>query len=213
MLPPLPAPPAELLDAIPPAFAVADGLATWVRENLLDEDGPIWNEHHAHLLFADVGYLWATGEATSGGMLVLGQAEIFAPKGRGFVKTRQEHLIRSWFGRVPDFIVTLSAGFVAGALAEGDPVAPLALLEHELYHCAQAVDEFGDPRFRKAGSRKGEPVFTMKGHDVEVHLGEVDRYGAHSEALRELVRLANRGPSVARASLEGVCGTCMRRVA
>lgn len=211
MILPIPVPPPSLLDAPPPAFAVADGLSDWVREVLLDEASPIHNPEHAHLADAEIGFLWARERVTNRGRAVIGTAEIFAPRGMGWAKARQQAQVRDWFGHVPDFIVTLDAEHVADRLARDDAPAVLALLEHELTHCAQAHDEFGGPRFR----RDGRPVFTIRGHDVEEFVSVVRRYGAEAAGpdVLALVHAAQQKPEVARASLGGICGTCLRLAA
>src|SRR5690606_3683592 len=134
------------------------------------------NDDHAHLEDAYIGFLWTNAPGTHQGREVLGTAEIFSPKGQAWVKARQEAQVLAWFGVVPDFIITLSAPFVAERLDRHDHVSVCALIEHELYHCGQAFDEYGAPRFR----RDGRPAYSMKGHDVEEHIGVVERYGAYS---------------------------------
>jgi hypothetical protein len=85
-------------------------------------------------------------------------------------------------------------------------------VEHELYHCAQVLDLFGMPRFRRDD---GKPIFAMRGHDAEEFVGVVRRYGVGVAAggVAELVKAANEVPTVARAAIGLACGTCQRMVA
>lgn len=211
-LDPFPAPPRQVLHAAPPFFRPAPEVYLWARETLIEEGAPLHNPEHAHLEVAHVGVLWAAGGFAQKGRLVVGTAEMFAPKGNAWQKGRQEHQLVEWFGAVPDFVVTLDAEYVAGRLDDGDAPAVMALLEHELLHCAQAVDLFGSPRFRK---RDGRPVYTIRGHDVEEFVSVVRRYGAAAAGsdVVALAEAASRPPEIARPRLAGVCGTCLRRAA
>lgn len=104
---------------------------------------------------------------------------------------------------VPDFIITIDA---AWWLQASDAEA-CALVEHELYHCAQDRDEYGAPKFNK---QTGRPVFAMRGHDVEEFIGVVRRYGADAAGIRALIEAAEAGPEIAAASIAQCCGTCLR---
>lgn len=95
-------------------------------------------------------------------------------------------------------------------LAVCSEVEACALIDHEFYHAAQAVDDFGAPRFNRM---TGEPIWRITGHDVEEHIGIVRRYGAYSAALRQLVAAANRGPAIAAVDIAHACGTCLRKAA
>lgn len=196
-----------MLDPIaPPAFVPAPDLAEWVTNTFLDDGARLQNEEHLHLLAADIGFLWTNVPNGRQGRVVLGQAELGTPQGAsGGAWGRARALIqrREWFGDVPDFIITLDAGYGTSS----SPAEFCALVEHELYHCAQAKDPFGMPRFHRDGS----PVFTMRGHDVEEFVGVVRRYGADAAHVRELVDAANRPPEVDGARIAQACGTCLLR--
>lgn len=179
----------------------APELDEWVRAQLIAEDGAIHNPDHAHLHDADLGFLWSSAPCASKGRMVAGMAEIPAFRCNQWQKARQELQIRGWFGLMPDFIITLDAYYCQDA---SDPEF-LALVEHELYHCAQAVDEFGAPRFNQ---QTGRPTFTIKGHDVEEFVGVVRRYGVTSEAVADLVVAAANKPEVSKLNIARACGTC-----
>lgn len=123
-------------------------------------------------------------------------------------KARQQQQMVEWFGLIPDFLITLDAHYCAQAT----DVEFAALVEHELYHCAQATDEFGAPRFNRD---TGEPVWAMRGHDVEEFIGVVRRYGAGPQdgALARLIDAGSATPEVSNLNIARACGTCQMKVA
>ncbi|MGV7034858.1 putative metallopeptidase [Methylobacterium symbioticum] len=205
-----PRPPERLLGqdgadtAIP--FEPAPDLEAWARATFIDEDAVLLNEEHAHLREATLGFLWTSVSNARGGNSVVGQAEIPSIQGGKWARARFFQQVEGWFGIVPDFLITLDAGFADQA----DDATFCSLVEHELYHCAQAKDRWGAPRFSKA---TGLPIFTMRGHDVEEFVGIVARYGVGAAAgqTAALVEAAGRAPIVCSADIAGVCGTCNRR--
>ncbi|HGM6992082.1 TPA: putative metallopeptidase [Serratia marcescens] len=112
--------------------------------------------------------------------------------------------VQEWFGEVPKFIITLAADYCT----QCSDAEFCALVEHELYHIAQATDDFGAPKFNK----EGQPVLKLRGHDVEEFVGVVRRYGASVE-VQELVDAANRPAEVAQLNIARACGNCMLRLA
>jgi len=71
-----PMPPAELaVPMVERPQVPAEGLDTWVRENLLTEDAPLYNPDHAHLEYADIGYMWAASGYARKGNMVIGLCE------------------------------------------------------------------------------------------------------------------------------------------
>lgn len=69
---------------------------------------------------------------------MLGQAEPVAFRAGGWQKARAQQQMVEWFGRVPDFLITLAADYCA----ECSDAEFCALVEHELYHIAQELDGF-----------------------------------------------------------------------
>lgn len=171
------------------------------------EGSPLCNEDHEHLRGAHIGVLWTNVQNSKQMKMIAGTAEIPNVQGSKWIKARAEFQMVEWFGTVPDFLITLYAPYCADA----DHASFLALCEHECYHCAQAVDVFGEPKFRLTG----EPAFAMRGHDAEEFVGVVRRYGvgAAANGVAALVRAANQQPEVAVASITSVCGTCLRLAA
>lgn len=199
-----PSPPPRLLGV---GFEVvpAPDLSAWLFATFVNDGAPLLNEDHEHLREAAVGCLWTNVDNRRQMRTVLGTAEIFAPKGNAWQKARQEQQVRAWFGGEPDFIITVFAPYAA----EADDASFAALIEHELYHCSQAEDEYGSPRFRRDGS----PVFGIRGHDCEEFVGVVRRYGvgASASGVGHLVAAAKMKPLLSGARIQQACGTCALR--
>lgn len=189
--------PSEDLGRYTPALGVAE----WVQEHILASDGLIHNEEHAHLIDADLVFLWAPGGFTKAMKTVIGQAEEVMIRAGGWQKGRQEQQLCDWFGRVPAFMITLDANYCA----QCSDAEWCALVEHELYHIAQQLDEFGAPKFSKSGL----PKLKIRGHDVEEFVGVVRRYGASVE-VQKLVSAASVGPEMRLGSISHACGTCLK---
>jgi hypothetical protein len=185
-------------------FAPAHDVAAWLRSTFLEPRGALSNADHAHLLEAEIGVLWTNAENVTKMVGVVGMAEIFFPRGNAWQKARQRHQVVEWFGAVPDFLMTLSAPYASVC----DDLTWCALVEHELYHMAQAVDEYGAPRFRKDGT----PVFSIREHDVTEFVGVTRRYGQGvSRNVAEMVAAALAPPEVADVDAAWACGTCQIR--
>lgn len=176
----------------------------WLQAEILADTGSIHNEEHAHLIDADIRVMWASAAFTKKGRTVVGQAEQVAFRAGGWQKARMEQQMRDWFGDVPDFIITLAADYCADC-SDADFCA---LVEHELYHIAQATDKYGQPAF----TQEGQPKLEMRGHDVEEFVGVVRRYGA-SPAVQELVDAANNPAEVGKMNIARACGTCLLKSA
>lgn len=201
-----PMPRQDFLDAFHPYIALmpAPEVAEWVSDNILNPSGHIHNPDHFHLTDADVRFMWASSAFDKQGRTVLGQAEQVAMRAGGWQKARMEQQMHGWFGEVPKFIITLAGDYCS----QCSDAEFCALVEHELYHIAQATDDFGAPKFNK----EGQPVLTMRGHDVEEFVGVVRRYGASAE-VQELVDAASRPAEVSKINIARSCGTCMMKLA
>lgn len=203
-----PMPPAELLtpdlESIWPKFVPAPDVWEWIGYQILADDGTLANPDHTHLQEADIGVLWAQTAFTKQGRVVIGQAEQVMFRAGGWQKGRMERQMVDWFGGVPDFVITLAADYCA----QCTDAEFCALVEHELYHIAQAMDQYGSPKFRKD---TGLPVLEMRAHDVEEFVGVVRRYGASGQVQR-LVEAAREAPEVATADVAQACGTCLHTV-
>lgn len=204
-----PRPPAHLLgsegELTPTPFAPAPELEAWARATFIEEDALLLNEEHTHLRDATLGFLWCAIPNARQMNAVVGQAEMLSLQGGKWSKARQEMQIEGWFGRLPDFLVTLHADYAD----QCSDAAFCALVEHELLHCGQAKDAWGQSRFSKM---TGRPIFSMRGHDVEEFVSIVARYGVGNAAgqTAALVEAARRTPFVCEADIAGACGTCGR---
>ncbi|MHC2797172.1 hypothetical protein ACVINZ_006184 [Mesorhizobium jarvisii] len=200
-----PLPPAELLEANEIKFVAAVELAQWALATFIVEEASLRNDDHRHLNQANIGALWTNVPNGRAGRSIIGQAERGLPPAGKWLRARIERQILDWFGDVPDFILTFDAHYASQC--SDDEFC--ALVEHELYHCGQERDMFGQPKFRKSGL----PAFTIRGHDVEEFVGVVRRYGADAAGVREMVDAAKAGPEIANVSIAQACGTCRLRVA
>jgi Putative phage metallopeptidase len=176
----------------------------WLQAEILADTGSIHNEDHAHLLDADIRIMWASASFEKQGRRVLGLAEQVAFRAGGWQKARMEQQMLDWFGDVPAFIITLAADYCSTCSDAGF----CALLEHELYHLAQATDKYGAPAFTKEGA----PKLKIQGHDVEEFVGVVRRYGA-SPDVQALVDAANKPAEVGKLNIARACGTCLLKSA
>jgi hypothetical protein len=202
-----PGPPEEILEDDAPGFLFepAPDVVQWIRHTFLNEDSPLYNEEHIHLQDAVIGILWTNCPNGRMGQTIASTAERGGGgQGNKWAKARATLQLYEWFGGVPDFLIILDAMYCAHA----NDASFMALCEHEMYHCGQKKDEFGDPAFNDDGL----PIFTMRPHDAEEFVGVVRRYGVGAAAagVAELVAAAGFAPSVAIADITAVCGTCRR---
>ena len=190
----------------PNTFTPAPDLIEWIVATFVAEGAPLVNEDHIHLRFATLAALWTNTPNSRGGRHIIGQAELMPPMAMGkWQKARAEQQIVDWFGEVPDFLLT----FYAPTAAEMDDASFCALVEHELYHCGQERDRHGAPKF----TADGRPKLAIRGHDIEQFVGVVVRYGAEAAGVTPMIDAAKGGPTVARATVAGACGTCLRAAA
>lgn len=208
-LPALPRPPAGL-SAVEPAH----DLGEWVRAHVLDPDGDLYNEDHAHLATWDaaIGWLWMAEPLHKAGSRILGTCAVGRPSGDAWAQAVKREQLERWFGDVPDFVVSLCARHAGHELEHGRPANVLAVVEHELYHAAIKRDGYGVQQF----DRFGNPRWGVRPHDGEEFAGVILRYGVEASNAAALVAAADHvrqhGPSVAASTLEGVCGTCRRSI-
>lgn len=182
----------------------ANDVYDWVSSQVLDRDGELYNQDHSHLLDVDIKFMWASSSFEKKGRVVLGQCEEVAFRVGGWQKARLEQQMVEWFGHVPQFIITLSADYCSICT----DLEFCALVEHELYHIAQKLDEFGAPKF----TQDGLPKLGVRSHDVEEFFGVVRRYGA-TEEVKELISIAKEAPEVGSLSIARSCGTCIMKLA
>lgn len=201
-----PHPPDEVGDDAPERFVPDANFADWIRGTFIDATGPLANDAHEHLSDARIGVLWTNAINSTKMRRVMATAEIPQTMGGAWKRGRAEQQIRDWFDSDVDFLLT----FYAPECSVLDDRSFCALVEHELYHCAQAVDQYGEPKFDRM---TGAPLYAIKGHDVEEFTGVVRRYGATSNDVRELVAAANTRPLIGSDPIALACGTCARAAA
>lgn len=197
-----PRPPEHLIDPVrePEAFVPAHDVTAWIQKNIIG-GGPLYNGDHWHLEDAVIGVLWTNVENGKKGRSIVGTAEV--PTGHGWSGARSFFQLRSWFGELPQFIITLDSVYCAAI----DDASFCALVEHELYHCQIKTNRAGEPLY----DEEGRPVPRIQGHDVEEFIGVVERYGAGaaSGGVAAMVEVARRRPLIAAADIEeACCGTC-----
>ncbi|PKC39117.1 hypothetical protein V461_21735 [Pantoea ananatis BRT98] len=163
-----PLPPVEIITDLKPYISLiqADDIDCWIQNQIISTEGQLHNPDHSHLADADIGFLWAASAFTKKGRTVLGQAEEVMMRAGGWQKARMEQQMYEWFGRKPDFIITLAADYCMNC----SDLEFCALVEHELYHIAQKTNEFGAPEF----TRDGQPKLCMRGHVVEAAFDNVN---------------------------------------
>lgn len=207
LIPRRPSLPPSLLDPHnpDPVFLPSPELAAWLVSTFIEAGAPLENQRHAHLADAHIGCLLTNVANRSQQRRIVGRAEIPRPPVTGgeWGRGRWEVQLVGWFGQMPDFVLT----FDASVLAELDDVTFCSVVEHELCHCAQAVDEFGEPKFHQ----NGKPWFGILGHDVEEFVEIVERYGVAAAAgeAAALVAAARRKPTIGQASIAAACGNCL----
>jgi hypothetical protein len=199
-----PNPPSNLHEGTFGRIVPAPDVWDWIHGEILVETGSLHNEDHAHLIGANICVMWASAAFSKKGRTVVGQAEQVAFRAGGWQKVRMEQQMLDWFGEVPTFIITLAADYCS----QCSDIDFCALVEHELYHIAQALDETGAPKFTK----EGMPKLEMRGHDVEEFVGVVRRYGASAQ-VQELVDAANAPAEVGKLNIARACGTCLLKSA
>lgn len=200
-----PRPPAGMAHPLrhPEGFVEAPEVLAWIRGTFINRGAPLFNPEHGHLTLARIGVLWTNAPNARHMRGIAGTAEVPVAQGGRWQKARAAQQLREWFGTDNlDFLITLDAVYSDQA----SDASFCALVEHELYHCAQARDEYGAPKFRKSG----RPVYGIRGHDVEEFTGIVRRYGVGPTGhnLAEMVKVAGKKPEVAEAAISLACGTC-----
>jgi hypothetical protein len=207
-----PQPPAALFEPVS-LFLPDESFAAWLRCTFIEDGAVLCNPEHAHLQWARLGVLWTNVANTRQGKIVAATAEMpDATRGSRWQMARSEFQLCQWFHLTEvdelNFLLTFDAN-IAAAL---DDASFCALCEHELYHCGQKLDEFGQPKFNRKTSL---PVWCLRGHDVEAFVGVTRRYGvgAAEDGISELLAAAKQPPQIGKAKIGAACGTCKLRLA
>lgn len=126
--------------------------------------------------------LMRSGDWNEGGRGILGTCSI--PTVSGKLRPLFEHMLESWLGYYPDFLITLNADFWDDA----SDITREALLFHEAKHAGQAKDQFGSPRFHR---ETGRPITCIVPHDLEEFNAVVSRYGAWKGDVQSFIDAVN----------------------
>lgn len=202
-----PYPPVDMLELDGRDFVPAPELWEWIKTTFFDQQSALHNPDHLHLAnfyYPHIAVMWAKGGFRQKGKIVVGQAEKVMINVGGWKKRRQEFQLEQWFGTVPEYIITLDAQYCSSA----NDAEFCALVEHELYHIAHKLDEFGCPTYNR---ETGQPKLEICGHDVEEFIGVVRRYGASAE-VQAMVDAVKQRPTVSKVDIHHACGTCYLRV-
>lgn len=196
-----PFPPVELADPEreKPLFAPALHLMEWMRQTFIEEYGILWTPDHAHLTDAMIGFAWTNVENIKNGKKRAGEAEFLGGGGAIWPKGRSDFLMRSWFGEVPIFLITLDAVFCA----EASDRQFCQLVFHELLHCGHKQDKYGSPKF----DGDGNPEFAIRAHDVEEFVASPELFGLEVSAGQsvDFVIAAKRPPRFTDDMIERAC--------
>lgn len=198
-----PQPPPEIFEP-EPIYVPSKELDAWAREVFLSEQSPLWNPEHDHLNSANIGWLWTNEEIVVNQQRKAGMAMLPRAQGNKIIRGIFEQQLVSWFGEVPDFLITLDGPLMSKASDRQF----FRVGDHELWHCGQKYDKDGIPQF---DSETGLPKFAMRGHDREYFDGEIVRWGALpvlGEAGVKAVRAALKKPQIPEEDIVGMCATC-----
>lgn len=141
---------------------------------------------HEHLQSAVVAFIFRDDELRSRGRVVAAEAILVERILQS--ERRYSRLVKWAIGRIlgtetmPDFIVLIDRNIWGGL----DLDERLALIDHELMHCAfQTEDDGVTQKF----TRDGSPKWRIRGHDVEEFTSVIGRNGLWNDELREMARV------------------------
>lgn len=152
---------------------------------------------HRHLVEDDAVIHWLMREEpkVKQGRMILGTC--YMPKVNGELSSLFDWMIERMLGEAPDFLIILDAGYWADATDLQREI----LVFHELSHADRARDADGEP---KCSPITGEPLWAIRGHDIEEFNHVVARYGSQVHGVAEFIEAARHGDAVAAAGLRRV---------
>ena len=197
-------------------FLPAREVHDFIRAAFIDPAGPFWRAEYEHLEVAHIGVLWTNVPKIKGMVQWAASAELVTMGGDKWTKGRALQQYAEWFmgwwdgfesgeGEIPDFIITI---YGPGA-AESNDAGFCRTIAHELRHCAQKLDNFGEPAF----DNDGRPQYAIRDHDVSEFVSVVEDFGPIGANVSALVSAAARAPRFPGAYVAGVCGVCLKAVA
>lgn len=199
--------PQELREPEPTRILTASEWWNWIQSTFIEE-GSLHNPDHSHLQYARIGVLLTNEKYVRKGRRVCGEAREAKPKGsNAWKKCRAKQQLVRWFGPpLPDFVITLDSLWIRDRVSAGAYDAVCALVEHELYHCAQDTGANGMPAF---DSNTGRPRWTIAPHDIEEFIGVAERYGAARDDIQKVAQAIHSGPTVTETDVNAACGVCV----
>lgn len=142
---------------------------------------------HRHLVDDDCAIDWlmrAEGKIKHGNA-VLGTC--YMPRVNGELSKLFDWMLERTLGRMPNFLIILDAEY----WTEATPIQREILVFHELMHADRARDADGEPR---CNAITGEPLWAIRGHDIEQFNAVVARYGADDvHGVAEFIEAARMG--------------------
>ncbi len=198
-----PRPPAILFSEPREIHLPSEELEDWLRRAFIDPNSRFYNVEHDHLQSATIGACWTNTPIILQGQRKAACAEMPNVQGSRLVRSRYFGLLESWFGVVPDFLLTFCAYYGK----EAEDRAFCCVGDHELKHCGQKHKD-GIPQFDK---KTGQPKYAMRPHDSEVFVSDVERWGIGAAPGRtaEVVAAARRPPLFADVDIAALCGTAV----
>jgi hypothetical protein len=170
----------------------------------IDEDGPLHNPEHEHLDKATIGFAWAPEENSRNMRRILGQTELMPPMAMGkWQRGRAIAQMADWFGEPPrlphhDRQSSPPASTTPASAPSSSTSSTIA---------PRRRTRFGHPKFHRD---TGEPMWGIRGHDVEEFVGVVARYGTEATGTTDLVK-AGAARRWSRWRRRLACGTCAER--
>lgn len=142
---------------------------------------------HRHLVEDDcaIDWLMRREAKVKQGNAVLGTC--YMPRVNGELSSMFDWLLERFMGRTPNFLIVLDEGY----WEEATPVQREILVFHELMHADRARDADGEP---KVSPVTGEPMWAIRGHDIEQFNAVVARYGSSDvHGVEEFIEAARLG--------------------
>ena len=142
-----------------------------------------------HLSHGDAGilFLMRAEPKIKAQKAVLGEAAL--PRFMGSLGAVGRWLLaKACGGDLPDFLMILDSTW----WAQATPKQREALVYHEMCHMAHAVDKDGEPRF----TEEGNPIWDIRGHDLEEFNAVVRRYGAWLGDIESFIHSLRAGGAI-----------------
>ena len=139
---------------------------------------------HGHLEAATIGYLFRDDEVRDKETKVVNASahlvsQLISGAGAKYFNRYLKWALQQQLGFLPTFLILIDRNGWKG----GDFRWKKFLVDHELEHCIQKVNDDGFPRVNQV---TGEPVWGIKPHDLEEFEGAIQRNGLVTEEHRSM---------------------------